>query len=83
MAQSRVWMGDPLTPQALAILESVASVFISEVGELNDWYEEASSADALFLRGSTRFSGAEMDRVGSRLRVVARSGIGVDAIDLL
>lgn len=82
MAQSRVWMGDPLTPQALAILESVASVFISEVGELNDWYEEASSADALFLRGSTRFSGAEMDRVGSRLRVVARSGIGVDAIDL-
>jgi D-3-phosphoglycerate dehydrogenase / 2-oxoglutarate reductase len=82
MPQSRVWTGDPLTPQALTILESVAEVFVSKIGELNDWYAEASSADALFLRGNTRFTGTAMDRVGSRLRIIARAGIGVDGIDL-
>jgi D-3-phosphoglycerate dehydrogenase / 2-oxoglutarate reductase len=82
MPQSRVWIGDPLTPQAQAIFESVAEVFVSKVGELNDWYTEAANADALFLRGNTRFTGIEMDRVGPRLRIIARAGIGVDAIDL-
>lgn len=82
MPQRRVWIGDPLTPQALAILETVAEVFVSQVGELNDWYAEAASADAIFLRGNTRFTGEAMDRVGPRLRIIARAGIGVDGIDL-
>ncbi|HEX4204341.1 MAG TPA: hydroxyacid dehydrogenase [Ktedonobacteraceae bacterium] len=77
-----VWTGNTFFPEALSILESVATVFVSRVGELNDWYGEASLASAIFVRGTTFVTGDVMDRIGPQLRVIARTGIGVDRIDI-
>ncbi len=82
MEQAHVWTGRVLRPEALAVLEGVASVSVSRVGERGDWYGEASTADAIVVEGATFVTGEVMDRIGSRLRIIARPGIGVDRIDL-
>ena len=82
MAQARVWTGRVLQPEALAVLEGLATVSISSAGERNDWYAEASTADAIMVAGETFVTGEVMDRIGPRLRIIARTGIGVDRIDL-
>lgn len=81
MPQARVWTGTKLQPEALAILKDVASVVVTEVGERNDWYAEASTADAIIVSGQTYVNGEVMDRIGARLRVIARNGIGFDRVD--
>src|SRR5438105_10463754 len=82
MPQACVWTGRALYPAALAVLENVATVVVSSIGERNDWYAEASIADAVIVTGETFVTGEVMDRIGARLRVIARTGIGVDRIDL-
>lgn len=82
MAQAQVWTGRALQPEAIAILEGLATVFLSSAGERNDWYAEASAADAIIVAGETFVTGEVMDRIGLRLRIIARTGIGVDRIDL-
>ncbi len=82
MAQAHVWTGRVLQPEALAVLEGLATVSISSVGERNDWYAEAATADAIMVTGQTFVTGEVMDRIGPRLRIIARTGIGVDRIDL-
>jgi len=78
-----LWTSTPLRSQALALLEGNATVLVSQLGEsTGEWYEEASAADIIMVRGSTFVTGEVMDRLGPRLRIVARSGIGVDRIDL-
>ena len=82
MAQAHVWTGRVLQPEALAVLEGLATVSISSAGERNDWYAEATTADAIIVAGETFVTGEVMDRIGPRLRIIARTGIGVDRIDL-
>jgi D-3-phosphoglycerate dehydrogenase len=82
MSRAIVWTGSKFFPEALSILESEATVFVSQVGELNDWYAEASTANVIFVRGTTFITGEVMDRIGPQLRIVARTGIGVDRIDI-
>ena len=82
MSQAIVWTGKPLRPPALAALDGLASVVVSVVGERNDWYAEAAAADAIIVEGATFVTGEVMDRIGPRLRIIARTGIGVDRIDL-
>ncbi len=82
MHMALVWSGRKLHPAALAVLEGLATLFVSDVGELNDWYAEASAADAILLRGTTTITGEVLDRIGPRLRIIARTGIGIDRIDL-
>lgn len=82
MLQAHVWTGRALQPAALAVLEGLATVFVTSVGERNDWYAEASTADVIIVAGETFVTGEVMDRIGSRLRIIARTGIGVDRIDL-
>lgn len=82
MSRAVVWTGSKFFPEALSILESVATVFVSQVGELNDWYAEASNANVIFVRGTTFITGEVMDRIGSQLHIVARTGIGVDRVDV-
>jgi len=82
MSQAQVWTGRALKAAAQAILTNLATVIVSSVGEQNDWYAEASMADAIIVAGGTFVTGEVMDRLGARLRVIARSGIGVDRIDL-
>ncbi len=82
MSQAHVWTGRTLQPAALAVLEGLATVSVSRVGERNDWYAEASLANAIIVAGETFVTGEVMDRIGPRLRIIARTGIGVDRIDL-
>lgn len=82
MSQAIVWTGKPLQPPALAALDGLAEVMVSVVGERDDWYAEASQADAIIVEGATFVTGEVMDRIGPRLRIIARTGIGVDRIDL-
>ena len=77
-----VWSGRTLKPEAEAVLEGVAVIAVTKVGERNDWYGEAATADAVVVSGETFVTGEVMDRIGPRLRVIARAGIGVDRIDL-
>jgi D-3-phosphoglycerate dehydrogenase / 2-oxoglutarate reductase len=82
MPLAHVWTGRPLCPEALAVFDGLAIVSVSTVGERNDWYAEASVADAIIVEGATFVTGEVMDRIGPHLRVIARPGIGVDRIDL-
>src|SRR5438045_1381856 len=82
MPQAYVWTWRALQPAALAILEGLASVSVSKIGERNYWYPEASTADVIIVSGEAFVTGEVMDRIGSRLRIIARAGIGVDRIDL-
>lgn len=82
MPQAIVWTGKPLQPPALVALDGVAGVIVSVVGERGNWYAEAFQADAIIVEGATFVTGAVMDRIGPRLRIIARTGIGVDRIDL-
>lgn len=82
MTKAHVWTGRTLQPEAMAILESLATVSVSSVGERNNWCAEASTADVILVAGETYVTGELMDRIGSQLRIIARTGIGVDRIDL-
>ncbi|GAC1348988.1 MAG: hypothetical protein NVSMB27_18710 [Ktedonobacteraceae bacterium] len=82
MPQANIWTGRTLQAEALAVLEGLATISVSSVGERNDWYAEASTADAILVVGQTFVTGEVMDRIGPRLRIIARTGIGVDRIDL-
>ncbi|HVB25645.1 MAG TPA: hydroxyacid dehydrogenase [Ktedonobacteraceae bacterium] len=82
MPKARVWTGRALQPGALAVLEGLATVSVSSVGERNDWYEEASIADVIIVAGETYVTGEAMDRIGPKLHIIARNGIGVDRVDL-
>lgn len=82
MPLAHIWTGRALQPAALAVLQGLATVAVSQVGERNDWYAEAATADAIIVGGEIFVTGEVMDRIGQRLRIIARSGIGVDRVDL-
>ncbi|MBE3559763.1 MAG: hydroxyacid dehydrogenase [Ktedonobacteraceae bacterium] len=82
MPQAHIWTNLPLQPDALAFLEGLASVHCSTLQDQDDWYKEAAAADALIVSGRTTLTGKVMDRIGPRLRIIGRAGIGVDRIDL-
>ncbi len=82
MSRAQVWTGMKFYPEAVSILEPVADIVLSQVGESNDWHAEAARASVIFMRGTTFVTGEVMDRVGPQLLVVGRTGIGVDRIDL-
>ena len=81
MTQALVWTGRVLQPAALSVLEGLALVKVTRIGERNDWYAEAAEADAILVMGETFVTAEVMDRLPG-LRVIARTGIGVDRIDL-
>lgn len=78
---AQVWTGRPLLPAALAVLDGLATVLVSQVGENPDWPAEAAGSEAI-VAGAEFITREVMGRIGPRLRVVARTGIGVDRVDL-
>src|SRR5260370_17595473 len=82
MAQAHVWTGRALQPAALAVLEGLATISVSSVGERNDWYAEAATADAIIVAGETFVTNEVMDRIGPRLRIIPRTCFRVDRIYL-
>jgi phosphoglycerate dehydrogenase-like enzyme len=82
MAQALIWTGRVLQPAALSVLEGLAIVRVTRIGERNDWYAEAATADAILVMGETFVTADVMDCL-PRLRIIARTGIGGDRIDLV
>lgn len=82
MPLPHIWLGRALHPEALTLFDGIATVSNTVVGELADWHAEAREADAIVVGGNATVDAAAMDQVGSRLRIIARTGIGVDRIDL-
>jgi D-3-phosphoglycerate dehydrogenase len=79
---AHIWTGKVLQPEAMTLLEGIATVTVSSVGERGEWYREAGDADIIMPSGEPFVTGEVMDLIGPRLRIIARTGIGVDRIDL-
>jgi len=71
-----------LLPQAQALLEPLAQLVVGSVSNTDAWYGEAATYDAMIVGGNTVIDGPFLDRIGPRLRMLARPGIGVDKIDI-
>jgi D-3-phosphoglycerate dehydrogenase len=81
MALARAWTQIRFHPDALAELADVAEVQTGTFEESDAWFSEAANYDAMLVNGLLYCDGPFMDRVGSRLRVIARPGIGYDRVD--
>lgn len=81
-SRARVWTHGPFDPAALAILEPLAQIVSGGQTVTEAWFVVVSACDALILDGLTLMNGPNMDRLGPRVRVLARTGIGYDRIDV-
>jgi D-3-phosphoglycerate dehydrogenase / 2-oxoglutarate reductase len=82
MPKARVWTHAVFEPEVLAVFDNLATVGATPPAEREEWYAEAATCAGLIVSGNHYITGDLMDRVGERLRVVGRPGIGVDRIDL-
>src|SRR5690242_1909988 len=82
MPMARVWTHAAFEPEVLAVFDNLATVGATPPADSQGWYAEAATCAGLIVSGLHYITGDVMDRVGERLRVVGRPGIGVDRIDL-
>jgi D-3-phosphoglycerate dehydrogenase len=82
MPTACVWTHGAFHPAALSCLAPPAAVITGAQGGSPEWLALVAACDAIILDGQTYLHGEQMDRIGSRLRIVARTGIGVDRIDI-
>jgi D-3-phosphoglycerate dehydrogenase len=82
MPKARVWTHAAFEPEVLAVFDNLATVVASPPAESEEWYAEAATCAGLIVSGLHYITGDVIDRVGERLRVVGRPGIGVDRVDL-
>ncbi len=76
----RILVTDGLDPEALASLQRRSTVDVIEAAP-DQLASLIPSYDALIVRSRTKVTAAVIER-GSRLKVIARAGVGVDNIDL-
>lgn len=81
-ASYRIWTHSPFNQRALAFLPPTSQVCTGERPRSDAWYAMASSCDALIVGGQTVFDAAVFERLGARVRILARTGIGYDQINL-
>jgi len=78
----RVVVAEPFAQSGLTVLRDGGIVVESLVGRSRDELKASlAQADALIVRSETRVDG-DLLAAAPRLRVVARAGVGVDAIDV-
>jgi D-3-phosphoglycerate dehydrogenase / 2-oxoglutarate reductase len=82
MPMARVWSHAAFESEALAVFDNLATVSATPPADSEAWYAEAATCAGLIVSGLHYITGDVMDRVGERLRVVGRPGIGVDRVDL-
>jgi len=73
--KAKVWMDWQVAPQLQARIGAVAEL-------INDGDPEKMIGCEIVSGVRLNFDGALMDKIGPQLRVLARPGIGVDAIDV-
>ncbi len=81
MQPFRVWTHTAFAEPALAAFDRTTAVIHGSSRD-EGWYDIAATCDALILDGITLMDGGVMDRIGPRLRIVARTGIGIDRINV-
>ncbi len=83
MAQYRVLISDPLAHEGIEYLERLEEIRVDYRPGLarNELVEAIAQADALIVRSGTQVD-AELLRCASKLKAIARAGVGVDNIDL-
>jgi phosphoglycerate dehydrogenase-like enzyme len=82
MPQARVWTHSSYDPSALAVLEPLATIHTGAYQPTDEWFAEAATYDAMIMSGMVFCDGPLMVRIGERVVVLSRPGIGVDRIDL-
>lgn len=78
-----VLISDNVDPRAVAMLEADPNIRVTAGGDLTREQTIAAlpEADALILRSATK-ANAELLGYASKLKVIARAGVGVDNVDL-
>jgi D-3-phosphoglycerate dehydrogenase / 2-oxoglutarate reductase len=77
----RILVADGLAEEGLARLREAADVLVRSGLTEDELAATLPEVDALIVRSRTRVSSEAVQR-GSRLRVIARAGVGVDNIDV-
>ena len=82
LSPARVVIAEPFSETGIAVLEDAGITVISVVGEPREALHAAlADADGLIVRSETTVDRALL-AMGPKLSVVARAGVGVDAIDV-
>ena len=81
LSQARVVIAEPFAESGLAVLRERGIEIVSCVGKPETLAAALADADGLIVRSETRVD-RELLRQGPKLAVVARAGVGVDAIDV-
>jgi D-3-phosphoglycerate dehydrogenase len=82
LSRPRVVVAEPFAERGLAVLRDAGIEVDSQVGKPRESLAEAlAAADGLIVRSETRVDRALL-AAGPKLSVVARAGVGVDAIDV-
>ena len=82
LSQPKVVIAEPFAQAGLAVLHDAGIEVVSRVGRSRDELTAAlADADGLIVRSETRVDRALL-AAGPHLAVVARAGVGVDAIDV-
>jgi len=81
MPNYKILITDGLDERGQSILNAAANVDYHEKLSADDLLNVVADYDALIVRGQTRVTSAVIE-AASRLKVIGRSGVGVDNIDL-
>ena len=81
MSDYQILITDGLDESGQSILRKSANVDYRDNTSADDLLKVISNYDALIVRGQTRVTAAVMD-AAAKLKVIGRSGVGVDNIDL-
>ncbi len=81
LSRARVVIAEPFAESGLAVLRERGIEIVSCVGKPETLEAALADADGLIVRSETRVD-RELLRLGPHLAVVARAGVGVDAIDV-
>ncbi|MCL2381291.1 MAG: hydroxyacid dehydrogenase [Treponema sp.] len=73
-------MTQPVCPQALALLQGKADIFVANDGDPNNYPDRIKDADAIIVRIGKLDRGAI--EKAHNLKVIGRTGVGYDTIDL-
>jgi D-3-phosphoglycerate dehydrogenase len=76
-----VLVAEELSPAGIAQLDTAFEVRYTDGSDRSQLLPALASADAVIVRSATRID-AEAIAAGSRLRVVARAGVGLDNVDV-
>lgn len=78
-----VLIPDSVHPSAIEVFQSAPEIHVSASGQLQraETLAAIADADALIIRSATKVD-VEMLAAGSKLRAIARAGVGVDNVDV-